>query len=380
MNSSRKPALVLLAAAALAVVWAASRFGASYEALWTTSLRLGVGRMAIEGTLRFWIDDALMALFFFSVGREIRKELRDGHLADTQRALLPMVAALGGMIAPALIYLALNRATTTRSGFGVPMATDIAFAIAVLSLLGKRVPPALRVLLLALAIIDDIGAIVLIAVFYSGHVAIDGLLIAALGIALVLVMQRIGVHRPLLYLVPGVVLWLGVLRSGVHPAIAGVILGLLTPPRSEGGRLEVRLQWGVSFLVMPLFALANAGVPIVALAALPAAMPVVLGVGLGLVFGKPIGVVAACFVTTRLGLTTLPKGATWGGVLVVGCVAGVGFTMAIFIAGLAFARSITLDVAKASILGASLIAGILGVLLGAVVLPPRRLRTAEDHG
>ncbi len=239
--------IVLLVAAAAALLWANSRYGASYEHLLHTPLRVGIGSFSVEKELHFVINDVLMTIFFFVVGLEIRREIHEGELADRKRAMLPAFAALGGMLAPALIYLGVST-PETHSGFGVPTATDIAFAVGVLALLGKRVPPALRVLLLTLAIIDDIGAIVVIAVFYSTGVAWSGFVIAAAGIAGILVLQRFGVRKPLYYVAPGVVLWLGVYRAGVHPTIAGVILGLLTPARTwfgekgflDGGRVRDR--------------------------------------------------------------------------------------------------------------------------------------------
>jgi NhaA family Na+:H+ antiporter len=297
------------------------------------------------------------------------------------------------------------------------MATDIAFAVGVLALLGKRVPAAVRVLLLALAIIDDIGSIVIIAVFYSGGLAPSGLLVAALGIAGVLVLRGLGVRRVLAYVVPGVVLWVGILMTGVHPTIAGVILGLLTPAepwygaggfiaatesaiedvrdRASNGddhhallaplarvaearreavapviRLEAALHPWVAYGIMPLFALANAGVDLhgVDLGA-PVTTGVALGVVAGLVLGKPIGIVAASFLAERLGIAARPRGATWRGVLLVGLVAGIGFTMAIFIAGLAFPDPTALGAAKLAVLAASAIAGVIGLASGRVLLP-----------
>jgi Na+:H+ antiporter, NhaA family len=410
--------IVLLVVALVALAWANSPWSSSYEGLWHTPVTVGVGSHVFTQTLHFWINDGLMAIFFFVVGLEIRREIYEGELADFKRAALPVAAAIGGMIAPALIYFSLNPGPETRSGWGVPMATDIAFAVGVLALLGKRVPPALRVLLLALAVIDDLGAIVVIAIFYSGGFAWTGLLVAAVGVLGVLALQRLGVRKPLAYLVPGAALWIGMFDAGVHPTIAGVILGLMTPVRTWFGREEfvveaheavhdfhasarsddngvrglmqplrrlkhahrealppvVRIQaalhpW-VAFAIMPLFALANAGVSLQGLEmAATGSMTVMLGVMLGLVIGKPVGIFLASFATVKLGICALPRGVTWRGILLVGLVGGIGFTMAIFVAGLAFPGDGLLATAKLGVLLGSGLAGVIGLVAGRIVLP-----------
>ncbi|MCC6553254.1 MAG: Na+/H+ antiporter NhaA [Polyangiaceae bacterium] len=409
--------IVLLAAAVVALVWANSAWAASYEALWHTPITLGIGRHVLTQSIHFWVNDGLMTIFFLVVGLEIRREIHSGELSELRRAILPIVAALGGMAAPALIYLALNQAPDVRHGWGTPTATDIAFAVGVLALLGKRVPPALRVLLLALAIIDDIGAIVLIAVFYSSGVAWTGLAVAAGGIAAVLLMQRLGVRRALAYVLPGAVVWAGMLRAGVHPTIAGVLLGLLTPVRSWFGdagfvatargaieeiqsharrhdsriddylaplrrmrqaqrealppvvRVQAALHPWVAYGIMPLFALANAGVSVRGVATGAPASGIMLGVGLGLALGKPIGILASSFAAVRAGLCALPRGVGWRGIMLVGMVAGIGFTMAIFIAGLAFPDPARLGVAKLAVLLGSLASAVAGLLIGRAALP-----------
>jgi NhaA family Na+:H+ antiporter len=407
--------IMLLVAAVAAIAWANSPWSASYEHLWHTPISLGVGGFVFARPLHFWVNEGLMGIFFLVVGLEIRREIYEGELSDLRRASLPIAAALGGMIAPALIYLALNREPPAQGGWGVPMATDIAFAVGVLSLLGKRVPAALRVLLLALAIIDDIGAILVIAIFYSSGVAWSGLAIAAAGVAGVLVLQGFGVRHALVYTLPGTITWIGMLRAGIHPTIAGVVLGLLTPARSWFGvagfmvaardaldrfrvqaeskghddqalleplrafkraqrevvppvvRVQTALHPWVAFGIMPLFALANAGVSLSGVDFSSAAsMTVVFGVTLGLVVGKPLGVVAASALMVKLGLCALPRGTSWGGIVLVGCVAGIGFTMAIFIAGLAFADAALLAAAKLAILVASAVSGALALAYGRV--------------
>ena len=419
--------IVLLSAALVALAWANSPWSSAYDRLWHAPITLGVGPWISSQSLHFWINDGLMTIFFLVVGLEIRREIQQGELSEPKRAILPVAAAIGGMLVPALIYLALNTGPPSRQGWGVPMATDIAFAVGVLALLGSRVPAALRVLLLALAIIDDIGAILVIAVFYSSGIEPYGLLLSGGGIALTLAFQRLGVRRAVSYLLPGGLVWLGMLITGVHPTIAGVIMGLLTPVQtwfgSEGFlsaagsaiedfrheteredhnthdlilplrqikqaerealppvvRIEAALHPWVAYGIMPLFALANAGVGIgeLSLGEEPA-MNVALGIGLGLVLGKPAGIVLLSFVTVKLGWCVLPRGTTWSGVLLVGVVAGIGFTMAIFIAGLAFPDGALLGAAKLAVLGASAVAGTAGVLLGWLLLPRQPLHGAAS--
>ncbi len=410
--------ILLLVMALVAMLWANSPWRESYHHLWHIPLTLGLGDLVFTRDLHFWINDGLMVIFFFVVGLEIRRELHHGELSEFKRAALPVAAALGGMLVPALIYLSLNSGPATRHGWGVPMATDIAFAVGILALLGPRVPAALRVLLLALAIIDDIGAILVIALFYSSGVNVVGLVIAALGVLLVIGLQRVGVRQPLIYVLPGAVLWAGMLNAGVHPTIAGVILGLLTPARSWYGqrgflaeakaaldefsdrtyrkradshdlieplnrietaqreaippvvRLESMLNPWVAFVIMPLFALSNAGVT-VRLDALstPGAGAVALGVALGLSLGKPIGIVSVSLLAAKLNVCALPRGVNLRGLLVVGTVGGIGFTMALFIAQLAFTDPTRLGIAKIAVLLGSFMAGILGILAGTLLLP-----------
>ena len=426
--------IVLLVMAVVALVWANSPWGASYEHLWHAPVSIGAFGFEARHPLHFWINDGLMAIFFFVVGLEIRREIHEGELSDLKRATLPIAAALGGMAVPAILYTAWNPAMPAHRGWGVPMATDIAFAVGALALLGKRVPSALRVLLLALAIIDDIGAIIVIAIFYSSTFDVTGLAVVAAGVAAVLGMQRIGVRHPMLYAAPGLVVWAGMLRTGVHPTIAGVILGLLTPARpwfgSEGflavaheaideiGRAQragagagakelvaplerlaeagrealppvVRLEnilhpW-VAFGIMPLFALANAGIRIdgIDLGA-PELRRIAAGVALGLVLGKPIGVMLASWIAVRLGLAALPGAVSWRGVLLVGLVAGIGFTMAIFVAGLAFDTAPRLGAAKLAVLVASATSAALALGAGRLLLlssapPSERCATTPDE-
>jgi len=421
--------ILLLVAAAVALAWANSPWAESYVRLWETPLGLRVGGFTFERSLAWVVNDGLMVIFFFVVGMEIRREIHHGELSEWKRAALPAVAALGGMLAPAGLYLLIAGAPATASGWGVPMATDIAFAVGLLTLLGKRVPAALRVLLLAVAVIDDLGAILVIAFFYSSGVALSGLLVAALGFAGVFAMQRFGVRAKLAYVAPSVVAWAGIYAAGVHPTVAGVIVGLATPVRawlgpdgfvagvqheleslsrltpgalsshelaatlrnvdvarreamSPAESLIEKLHPWVAFGIMPVFALANAGVAVSVGALDAASWSVVTGVGVGLVLGKPIGILLACALTLRLGIGTLPAGMNWRHLVVLGFVAGVGFTMALFIAQLAFTDPALLDAAKIGVLAASGAAAVLGLIVGRLLLSPvaaaHAARTADE--
>jgi len=384
-------ALVLALAALAALALANSGYSAAYEDWLARSVTLTRAGRSITVSLHGFIDDGLMTLFFFLVGLEIRRELHEGELAEPRRAMLPVAAALGGMVIPALVYLAFNPDPPVRRGFGIPMATDIAFAVATLALLGRRIAPALRVLLLALAILDDIGGIIVIAVFYADDLAPRGFVVTAIGTVLAMGMRDSGVRSRWPYVVPAIVTWLGLWYSGVHPTMAGVLMGLVTPPqrgfglpadapvpagaRSPSERLQTALHPWVALGVMPLFAFANAGVVVDASAA---DARVVAGVALGLVLGKPLGIVAAAWLAVRLRLASLPLGVGWRGVGLVGVVAGVGFTVALFIAGLALSDSPALVSAKLGILGGSLLAVGLAVLVGRFALSPEPVQSAPE--
>jgi Na+:H+ antiporter, NhaA family len=368
--------IVLLATALAALVWANSPWSQSYEQLWHTPLRLAWASWSFDLDLHFVINDGLMTIFFFVVGLEIRRELAGGELSELRRAALPLTAALGGMVLPALIFFAFSHGSAVSSGWGIPMATDIAFAVGVLALLGKRVPPALRILLLALAVIDDVGAILVIALFYSSGFHGAGFGVLALGVGGILAMQRLGVRSPYAYLLPGIAVWAGMLLAGVHPTLAGVIVGLLTPSKAQGEagapspveRLEEALHGWVAFAIMPLFALANSGVPVGDAALDVDASRLALGITAGLVLGKSIGIFGAPWLASRLGLVTLPRGVRWSGVLVVGLVGGIGFTMSLFIADLAFPPGLHLETAKLAVLGGSGLAAVIGLIVGRAVL------------
>jgi NhaA family Na+:H+ antiporter len=363
--------LALLLGATVALVWANSPWSGSYASFWGYEVTLGVGGWSITEGLRQWVNDGLMTIFFFIVGVEIKRELTEGELSDPATARLPIAAALGGMVVPALIYIAWNPSGEATRGWGIPMATDIAFALGILALLGPRVPRGLKLFLLTLAIVDDIGAIVVIAVFYS-----EGIELAWLGGALVVLattylMRRLGARHALFVVLPACVLWLCVFESGVHATIAGVALGLLIPARTERDRvvldrLEHALHPWTSFLIVPVFALANAGVALGPDALRDAATsPIAWGVASGLVAGKVVGIVGVTVLGPRFRLGRLPDGVHFRQVLGVGILAGIGFTVSLFVAELAFDGT-PLATAKIGILAASALAGLLGVgvLLG----------------
>src|SRR5215472_4768904 len=387
--------LVLLAAAAIALACANSPLSHAYESLWQRRLSLGVPFLPAYD-LRFWVNDGLMTIFFLLVGLEIRREIHDGSLSDPRIATLPIIAAAGGVLVPALLYLLVcilaGSAPLVRRGWAVPTATDIAFALGVLSLIG-RAPPALRILLLTLAIADDVAAILIIAFCYSGGIVAGQFLLIAAGVALVLLLQALGVQSALAYVLPGVVVWIGMLRAGVHPTLTGVVLGLLTPmtavfgrrPRQHAAtqagpadrpdaprgpdppvvRVEAMLHPYVAFGIMPLFAFANAGVSLTGLE-LGGGVPLAISAGivLGLVLGKPIGIMLAAFAAVRLRIAELPDGVRWRQLLLLGILGGIGFTMSVFIANLAFEDQRLLTAAKFGVLVGSALAATLALTLG----------------
>jgi len=371
--------IVLLVAAAAALLWANSPFAHSYHDLWHLEIPLRLGGFAFERPLHFWINDALMTIFFLVVGMEIRREIHEGALSRFDQAILPVLAAVGGVVVPALIYLSFNAAPGRSQGWAIPTATDIAFAVGVLALLGKSIPSNVRVFLLALAIIDDIIAVLIIAAFYTSGLDLNGFAVAALGVLIVLGFQWIGFGSASTYVVPGFIVWAGFLMAGVHPTLAGVVLGLITPVRSASPevvppvmRVEAALHPWVAYGIMPLFALANAGVGFASTELSGGAQFVTLGVALALCAGKPVGVIGATWLAVRTGWCRLAPGVSWGGVCLIGLLAGIGFTMSIFIAMLAFTDDKLLDAAKLGVLLGSLISVTLGLGWGAEYAHRRR--------
>jgi Na+:H+ antiporter, NhaA family len=368
-------AVVLLLAATVALVWANSPGSDTYASLRAYEITLGWGSLSITTTLVHWVNDGLMALFFFVVGLEIKREFVEGELRDRAQARLPIAAAAGGMLVPAVIYLAWNPTGPAARGWGIPMATDLAFALGALAVLGSRVPRGLKVFLLTLAIVDDIGAIVVVAAFYSDSIAF-GWLGGALAVLAAIVAMRFVFRHPVFYVVPGVLLWLCVWESGVHATIAGVVLGLLTPAGVFRGRrvldqFERRLHPWTSFLVVPVFAVANAGVALGADALRTAASsPITWGLATGLVGGKIVGVVGVTAIGSRLRVGRLPDGLRFRQILGLGTVAGIGFTVSLFIAELSFTGA-RLDEAKIGILTASVFAAAIGTATLGLSRPSR---------
>ncbi|BBD01093.1 MULTISPECIES: Na+/H+ antiporter NhaA [Sphingobium] len=363
LDAQSSAGLVLMGAAAAALIIANSPLGPGYEAL----LHLYIGPLS----LGHWINDALMAVFFLLVGLEIKREMLDGQLSSWSRRVLPGIAAAGGMIAPALVYVAFNQGASVH-GWAIPAATDIAFALGVISLLGSRVPASLRIFLTALAIIDDLGAVVIIAFFYTADLSVIDLAAAGGVVAALVALNRFKVRRLSPYLLLGILLWVLVYRSGIHATLAGVVLALTIPmdrtparPDSETKsplhRLEHFLHLPVGFLIVPIFGLANAGVPVLSLPAEALAAPVTLGVALGLLMGKVIGVFGFSMLAIRLGFADLPAHASRLQMLGVAFLCGIGFTMSLFITLLAFpGEALLQSEAKIGILAGSFLSGIIG--------------------
>lgn len=364
--------IVLVLAAVVAVIWANSSFSGSYESLWGYRLTLGGGSLSVTEDLQHWVNDGLMAIFFFVVGLEIKRELVIGELRDRRAAVLPAVAAVGGVVLPALIFVALAHGEAS-SGWGIPMATDIAFAVGVLALLGSRVPAGAKLLLLTIAIVDDIIAITVIAIFYSGGLSIGWLAASVAGLLIVVGLRRMGVHAIWPYVVVGAGVWLATLESGVHATIAGVALGLLTPAGKVSGRdvlstLEHRLHPYSAFAIVPLFALANAGVDFRGgLLGQATSNSLTWAIAAGLLLGKIIGISAAVGICVRTGLGRLPDGVQAVHVVGVAAVAGIGFTVSLFIAELAYDQDELVQTAKVGIFFGSIAAAVLGAAILLIV-------------
>jgi NhaA family Na+:H+ antiporter len=404
--------IVLLACAVVALLWANSPLSGYYFRLWSTPVEVRFGNLVdIDKPLLLWINDGLMAVFFFLVGMEIKRELLVGELRSPRKAMLPMAAAVGGMVVPALIYASLNWGTPEIRGWGIPMATDIAFALGALALLGTRAPLALKVFLTALAIVDDLGAVLVIALFYTENLKVNALLYSLLFWGAMIAMNRLGVRSGLAYFLVSVGMWYFMLKSGVHATVAGVLGAFAIPVRSRIDpelfivrvreylnqfdqpitertiilspeqqsaveaierealrvqsplqRLEHRLHYFVAFFVMPIFALANAGVALGGEGGLNWTSRVIWGVALGLLIGKPLGIALFSWLAVRLGLAQLPQGINFVHIVGVGFLGGIGFTMALFIGGLAF-RGDELNYAKLGILAGSALAGAIGFML-----------------
>jgi NhaA family Na+:H+ antiporter len=396
--------VILLLCTVVALMLSNSVLAERYAAFWHTPITIAVGSFDISHPLDHWINDALMTIFFFVVGLEIKREVVAGELRDPRRAALPAMAALGGMVVPAGLYLAFQWRQPGEPGWGIPMATDIAFVVGFLALLGPRVPPGLKIFLLSLAIVDDIGAVLVIAIWYTQHISVAALSLAGLGFVVTACFNLLGVRWIGAYVLVGAFTWLAVYKSGVHPTVAGVMLGLMTPARAWLGdralldmlahagervrlrgvealhqspvllnrlvttaretvspleRLQNSLHPWVAFGIMPVFALANAGVPIQRGAAWD---PVALAVAAGLVLGKPLGIFVFSWLAVRVGMARLPNGVNWPMLFGSGCLAGIGFTMSLFIAGLALDGP-SLEAGKIGTLTGSTISAMLGLAL-----------------
>ncbi|KAA9327106.1 Na+/H+ antiporter NhaA [Hymenobacter busanensis] len=357
--------LLLIAATAVSLLVSNSGVGPAYRAFWETEVGYGL----LQKSLAHWVNDGLMAIFFLLVGLEIKREVLYGELAQPRQALVPALAALGGVAVPALLFLSFTRGTAASAGWAIPTATDIAFSLGILSLLGNRVPFGLRVFLTALAIIDDLLAVIIIAVFYSAGLHVLYLLAAAGVFALLLLLNRLRVRRLAPYLLLGLLLWFCVLESGIHATIAGVLLALAIPVgRLE--RLEHALQRPVNYLVLPLFALCNTAIVLTGNVGASLASPLAWGVGAGLLLGKPLGIVGVTAGLVRLGWGELPVGVSWRRFIGLGFTAGIGFTMAIFIATLSFQQPAEVDVAKLAVLLGSAASAVVGILILAPGRPP----------
>jgi NhaA family Na+:H+ antiporter len=375
--------LVLIATAALAMLVANSPLANGYAAALALPFEVRLGSIGIEKPLLLWVNDGLMAIFFLLVGLELKREALEGHLSSLRKASLPALAAVGGMAVPAGIYALLNWGDpVAMKGWAIPAATDIAFALGILALLGDRVPPALKAFLLSVAIFDDLGAIVIIALFYTAELSLVALGVGAGALFGLFVLNRLGVTRLTAYFLVGLVLWVAVLKSGVHATLAGVALAFFIPLRPRSGarqraspldRLEHALHPWVAFAILPIFAFANSGVTVVGLSLEELLRPVPLGIALGLVCGKLFGVAGMSFLGVKTGLASLPEDVRWPDVLGVGLLSGVGFTMSLFIASLAFEQGGTAypGVERLGILGGSVVAGLLGYAVLRVSLRPR---------
>jgi NhaA family Na+:H+ antiporter len=379
--------LVLMAAAVAAMCVANSPLAAGYIEWLDLPVAFTFGNFGLNKPLLLWINDGLMAVFFLLVGLELKRELLEGHLSSVQRAVLPGVAAVGGMVAPALVYSAINWGDPiAMRGWAIPTATDIAFALGVLSLLGKRVPTALKALLLSIAIFDDLGAILVIAIFYTDSLSVVSLLTAGAAIAALYALNRSGSQRPSAYVFVGIILWLAVLKSGVHATLAGVVLAMFIPLRANGAQrpkgeesllhhLEHALHPWVAFGVLPLFAFANAGVSLLGLQLADVFKPIPLGVLLGLLVGKQFGVMSLMWMATKLRIAALAPGLSWGLVYGMALLSGIGFTMSLFVSSLAFSgdASPAGGLERLGVLIGSLLSGVAGYIVLRMNSPrPRR--------
>lgn len=382
-KSEKNAGLVLIVCAIFSLLMANSKDGADYIQFWQQHIRFSFSTYQIEYSIKHWIDEGLMSIFFLLVGLEIEREFYDGELHPIKNALLPIFAAIGGMLLPALIYAVINYNTNSSSGFGIPMATDIAFSLAVLSLVSDKVPFSIKIILTSLAIIDDLGSIIVIALFYGGHIEwfyLGG----SLGIfLLMLLMNRLRIYRLTIYLIMGLVLWYFMAHSGIHATLSGVLIAFALPfsnrdeQQNPSVRLQEMLHIPVGFIILPLFVLANTAIPIKTEYLNILFNKHALGIGLGLLLGKPLGIFLTTWMITKLGVVKLPENIGWQDIWALGAVAGIGFTMSIFITNLAFADEALVQSSKLMILISSFIAGLVGYTLFVVNNQLKKRRKIE---
>jgi NhaA family Na+:H+ antiporter len=369
INHEATAGMVLVVAAAAALVVTNVGYDTTYDHFLELPVSVRAGGIGLDKTLVHWINDGLMAIFFFLVGLEIKREVLQGNLSSRQQITLPAVAALGGMLVPAAIYIFFNLGNPeTLHGWAIPAATDIAFALGALALIGTRVPVSLKIFLLALATLDDLGAIVIIAIFYTSNLSLIGLSLAGAALACLIALNRLRIDRTALYIFFGFAMWVFVLESGVHATLSGVALAMTIPLLRRNGTnfinvLEEALHPYVKFLILPLFAFANAGIPLSGLSMDSLTSSVPLGIALGLILGKPIGILLAVAACASLGIAQLPERATWIQMVGVGCLAGIGFTMSLFIGTLAFHTPTEIDAVRVGVVAGSIISTMLGLAI-----------------
>lgn len=368
VRSSNFGGFLLFSGVIIAIIIANTPLAAPLQTLLETKLGFENESLHLNYTVSIWINDGLMAIFFLLVGLEIKREIVEGELSSPKKAALPIIAAIGGALVPALIYLFFNSGKETGSGWGIPMATDIAFALAVISLLNKRIPNSLKIFLAALAIVDDLIAILVIALFYSSSIELTYLSYAGIGMLVLVLMNWFNIKNPYLYLIPGIFVWYFVHHSGIHATIAGVLLAMTLPTNKRATespleKLEHALIKPVNFLIIPIFAFANTNITLNSEMIEGLISPVGLGISMGLIFGKPIGIVITSLICSKLGIGQLPANSNLVHIIGLGLLAGIGFTMSIFISILSFKNQIFIQEAKLSVLITSLVAGISGYLI-----------------
>ena len=362
--------VVLMIAAIFAMIIANTPLSANYDLILGTYIKVGIGNFEIAKPAILWINDGLMAIFFFLVGLEIKREVLAGELSSFDKAILPIMAAIGGMAVPGIIFAIINWGTPENlNGWAIPTATDIAFALGILALIGSRAPISLKIFLLAIAIIDDLGAIVIIAIFYTSELSLSALSFSVIGFAAAVALNRMGVQRTAPYLLVGIVMWVFVLKSGVHATLAGVLIAFTIPLRTknEDEALLYRMEHGlppwVAFLILPVFAFANAGVNFTGIGIDDLLQPLTLGIAVGLFLGKQIGVFLATWIGVKSGIARLPENVSWKHVYGVACLTGVGFTMSLFIGSLAFTTADVMNSVRLGVVLGSVLSGIIGYLL-----------------